>query len=90
MVGDYYQGSRNDTTTAVYYLNNFDNLLRSYGESMAMFSCILRCPLLEKKRVVGREGDRGGEGERKEGGKEGGRGEGRGGGGRGRLNIVEA
>lgn len=32
MVGNYYQGSLNDTTTAVYYLNNFDNLLRSYGE----------------------------------------------------------
>ena len=31
-VGDYYAGSQNDTTTNVYYLNNFDDLLRSYGE----------------------------------------------------------
>jgi two pore calcium channel protein 1 len=29
-VGDYYAGSQNDTTTNVYYLNNFDDLLRSY------------------------------------------------------------
>ena len=30
-VGDYYTGSLNETTIAVYYLNSFNNLLRSYS-----------------------------------------------------------
>ena len=31
-VGQYYVGSQNDSTVNVYYLNSFDNVLRSYGK----------------------------------------------------------
>lgn len=62
-VGDYYTGALNETTVAVYYLNSFDNLLRSFSVWKGGNYCIYRregtneqgltCSIGEPQNILG-------------------------------------